>query len=178
MSYVEDRIAEIQATPEPRKKHYEHVEHWKTRHGKFMYYYRLGKGTRIRLPNPAEVGDEVFRRAYEKARNGVASEKAKRGVAPAMGGDVGKPGYVYFLRNGRTVKIGFTTSIKSRIKSIQTSCAEAVEVLMVMPGTEGTEKFLHQRFTDNHIGGEWFSLTGLLAEFLNVKIPAMFYKEH
>jgi hypothetical protein len=135
-----------------------------------MYYYRLGKGTRIRLPNPAEVGDEMFMRAYEKARNGIASEKARRGVAPVLGGDVGKPGYVYFLRNGRTVKIGFTTSIKSRIRSIQTSCAEAVEVLMVMPGTEGTEKFLHKRFSDSHIGGEWFSLVGALADFVGFKL--------
>lgn len=169
MAYVEDRLAEIQAAPLRRKPHHPHVEKWKTRHGKVMFYYREGKGTRIRLPDPNVVGEDEFNRAYQKASTGKISSQPKRGTAPALSGDTGKPGYIYFVRNGRTVKIGFTTAIKSRMKTIQTSCAEAVEVLMVMPGTEGTEKFLHKRFSDNHIGGEWFSLVGCLADLVGFK---------
>lgn len=38
-----------------------HVHKQKTRHGKWVYYYREGKGKRVRLPNPT---DATFKAAY------------------------------------------------------------------------------------------------------------------
>lgn len=40
------------------------------RHGKTYYYFRKGKGLRIRLPNPEVVGPHVFNEAYEAVCRG------------------------------------------------------------------------------------------------------------
>lgn len=44
-----------------------HVHKQKTRHGKWVFYFRIGKGTRIRLPAPA---DPTFKAAYTAALTG------------------------------------------------------------------------------------------------------------
>jgi hypothetical protein len=170
MSYLQDRLEEIARAPKPRVR-YSHIEVTTTRHGRKVYYYRVGKGRRIRLPDRDKVSDEDFRKAYELAATGKIPEAMKRGHVAVTYGSAGDPGYVYFVRVGRQVKIGFTKSVKQRVKAIQTSCADPVEVLTVMPGTTETEKYLHSRFADYHTGGEWFSLTGVLADFLGYKIP-------
>ena len=148
---------------------YKNVQRDKTRHGKPVTYYRVGNGKRIRLPNRDEVSEEAFAQAYLAAQNGTVRQKPRRAKVEGKFGPPGKPGFVYFLRDATTVKIGFTTSIRQRIKAIQTGCAEPVELLMVMPGTDETEKFFHALFRDFRIGGEWFSLTGLLAEFVGYR---------
>lgn len=50
----------------PRKL-YPHVHKQKTRHNKWVFYFRIGKGQRIRLPNPT---DPSFKAAYMAALNG------------------------------------------------------------------------------------------------------------
>lgn len=171
MSYVAQRLSEIRNGEITKTDYYPNVEKAKTRHGRTVYYYRRGKGPRTRLPNPHVVSPDVFREAYEIASTGKKSVGRARGMAPSLAAENGKPGHVYFIRDGHRLKIGFTTNIKSRVKAIQTDCAEAVDVLMVMPGTQGTEKFLHERFADYHVGGEWFNLVGTLADFCNYRCP-------
>ena len=62
----------------PRKL-YPHVHKQKTRHDKWVFYFRLGKGRRIRLPNP---NDPEFKAAYMAALNGspVKVETAHEGT--------------------------------------------------------------------------------------------------
>ncbi|WP_080849932.1 tyrosine-type recombinase/integrase [Agrobacterium tumefaciens] len=62
----------------PRKL-YPHVHKQKTRHNKWVFYFRLGKGKRIRLPNP---NDPEFKAAYMAALNGspVTVETAHEGT--------------------------------------------------------------------------------------------------
>lgn len=50
----------------PRKQ-YPHVHQQKTRHGRWVFYFRIGKGKRIRLPNPT---DPMFKVAYKAALTG------------------------------------------------------------------------------------------------------------
>lgn len=57
----------------PRKL-YPHVHRQRTRHGKWVYYYREGKGKRIRLPNPNDPG---FREAYLRACAGEAPKVSR-----------------------------------------------------------------------------------------------------
>ena len=166
MTYVQERIAEIQAPKIKRKPRYAHIEKWTDRTGKKVHYYRIGKGSRIRLPDPDVVGQDEFQKAYVAATNGKAALKlARESARPALK-PIGVRGHVYFVRSGNKVKIGFSRSITSGIKSIQTSNAERLELLMVIPGAEGTEKFFHERFADNRVGGEWFNLVGTLADFV------------
>lgn len=179
MDYVSQRLQEIavelaEESPSVRPPFkYRHIELHKTRHGRIVTYYRVGNGKRYRLPNRKDVTETEFAEAYEAASLGIVRERAKptRGQVKGKYGSPGKPGFVYFIRNGSSVKIGFTTSIRSRVKNIQTACADPLEVLMVMPGTDETEKFFHTMFRDYRIGGEWFSLTGLIAEFVGYRCP-------
>lgn len=51
-----------------------HVTKQKTRHGKWVFYYREGKGLRTRLPNP---NDPAFKAAYKAACTGEQVEAPK-----------------------------------------------------------------------------------------------------
>lgn len=169
MAYVQDRLAEISASKIKQKTQRPHIEKWTARNGKTVIYFRIGKGSRIRLPDPEAVGEQEFQKAYTAALGGKNLAKiARESAYPALK-PIGARGHVYFVRSGDRVKIGFTRSIRSRIRSLQTSNAERLEILLVVPGAEGTEKFFHERFADNRVGGEWFTLIGTLADFVGYK---------
>lgn len=51
-----------------------HVTKQKTRHDKWVFYFRIGKGTRIRLPNP---NDPTFKAAYMAALTGAPVDVPK-----------------------------------------------------------------------------------------------------
>lgn len=82
-----------------------------------------------------------------------------------MSPSVGRRGFVYFLRMGDAVKIGFATNVKNRIASIQTGCSEPTELLKVVPGTDQTELYFHNHFRAYRQKGEWFRLESELAAF-------------
>lgn len=52
-----------------------HVSREKTRHDKWVYYFRIGKGKRIRLPN---YGTPEFKPAYQAALSGTPAPVAKQ----------------------------------------------------------------------------------------------------
>ena len=53
--------------PMPRTR-YPHLERYKSRHGKLKWFFRIGKGARIRLPD--DYGSKAFDRAYAEALAG------------------------------------------------------------------------------------------------------------
>lgn len=67
--------------------------------------------------------------------------------------------YVYFIRCGEFVKIGFSSTPNSRRSSIATSSPFAVEIIGLMRGDTQTEKNLHKRFKHLREKLEWFRLT-------------------
>jgi hypothetical protein len=179
MNYVEQRLSEIKKTHELEQlaalRRYRNVSTETTRHGKKVFYYRIGKERRIRLPDPATVRPDVFNQAYLAARRGEASFTPQGGrpvKMPSLSPTVGRRGFVYFLRMGETVKIGFATNVASRMKSLQTSCSEPTEILNVIPGTDQTERYFHAHFEAYRQKGEWFRLEGALAAFLAVGAKA------
>lgn len=62
--------------PKPR---YRHVEHYRTRHGKWKWYFRRGKGPRVRLPD--DYGSPAFEAAYAAA---MASEAPQKPAKPGL----------------------------------------------------------------------------------------------
>lgn len=74
-------------------------------------------------------------------------------VAPSR--DVG---FVYFLKTGRTVKIGFSRDPFSRVRGMSTSLADNVNWMFALKGTRAQEKQLHVRFAAYHQKGEWFRM--------------------
>lgn len=67
-----------------------------------------------------------------------------------------KLGFVYFIRSGDFVKIGFATDLPTRLSGIKTSNPNDVELLAKCHGTLETEARFHERFKRHHYRGEWF----------------------
>jgi hypothetical protein len=63
---------------------------------------------------------------------------------------------VYFIRNGSRVKIGWTTNLKGRVRSLSLPMSA---VLATMPGGPAEENALHRRFDSARCDGEWFEYT-------------------
>jgi hypothetical protein len=81
-------------------------------------------------------------------------------------------GLIYYLldatRLAQRVKIGTTTSLKSRLAALryQTVARQDPLVLALEPGGYTVEKQRHQQFDDLRLGGEWFSYEGALREWV------------
>lgn len=75
-------------------------------------------------------------------------------------------GYVYFFKAGNSVKIGFSTNLKERAKSIQTGCPDAGFIAKYERGTPLRERYFHKKFAEYRLTGEWFGLRGRLAKYL------------
>lgn len=75
-------------------------------------------------------------------------------------------GYVYVLRSGFFIKIGYSTNPVERIGSIVTSTPDDCEMLFLVPGNLKLEKRLHREFAACHYRREWFFLCGKLKRFV------------
>lgn len=68
-------------------------------------------------------------------------------------------GCVYIVGSGKRcdpVKIGWSGTPQGRVKSLQTGAPYALKILSTHPGPRGLETFLHHRFADLRMHGEWF----------------------
>lgn len=64
---------------------------------------------------------------------------------------------VYMVRAGGKVKIGFARDAQHRTRDLQTGHYETLEVLRVIEGGRQTERWLHSRFAEHRLRGEWFN---------------------
>jgi hypothetical protein len=69
-----------------------------------------------------------------------------------------KSGFVYFIHARETalVKIGYTTNVKNRLSTLQTSSAHRLDTITTAPGDLGLEAELHHLFRRYRREGEWF----------------------
>lgn len=70
-------------------------------------------------------------------------------------------GYVYVIRCGDLYKIGKTTDIAKRIKQLQTSAPQALELVcwLLQGYMTDAESNYHSVYRDKRVSGEWFALT-------------------
>jgi hypothetical protein len=101
---------------------------------------------------------EIQAGVVEDARR---SARPKRKPSPAQ-----QDGYVYFVRIGASVKIGFATDVSGRMRNIQTASPDPIHLIKVVRGTREIERGFHQRFARYQMTGEWFALKGAVAMFL------------
>jgi hypothetical protein len=75
---------------------------------------------------------------------------------------------VYFLQNERTlaIKVGFTTNVKGRVRTLRTASPDRLRLLGVVPGDQGVERQVHRNLAAHRLAGEWFDGTNpaVLAE--------------
>jgi len=82
----------------------------------------------------------------------------------------GHPGWVYFVRAGRAIKIGYSIGVPSRLSTLQTGHYQELELLVQVPGSLRDERRYHFLFRAFKIRREWFrSCDPILAEVEHLK---------
>lgn len=105
-----------------------------------------------------------LREEYERERKIAAEAARKRQKA------LGKQGYVYFLRAGNVVKIGFSTNLIERERSLRTARPENAFICKFVEGAPAKEREFHKRFAEYRLNGEWFDVRGKLAKYLEMHV--------
>lgn len=74
---------------------------------------------------------------------------------------------IYFVSyEDGPIKIGKTTDLLDRIKTLQTSTPFELKCLGVVPNTNDTESVLHRQFANIRMSGEWFERDETLLSFI------------
>lgn len=71
---------------------------------------------------------------------------------------------VYFIRNGNRLKIGTSTDLKRRVRTL---ALRAENVVLLLDGGQSLERDLHKQFADLRVGNtEWFAYDGALITYI------------
>lgn len=118
---------------------------------------RIAFGYPKERPSRSDCFDEDVRRQCQRIINEVyrCFEKSSGPVVYVM--SAGDPEFV---------KIGFTTSLERRLRSLRTASHVEPIVHVAIPGTRSLERDLHNRFASAHQKREWFRLTDEIAAFI------------
>lgn len=63
---------------------------------------------------------------------------------------------IYFIRQGKYVKIGRTNNLDRRFRELKTGAPKELRLVAAMEGESETESALHYMFRDLRVEGEWF----------------------
>lgn len=120
----------------------------------------------VRLPSHADEAE--LKRRCEELRDRLMHSLLIRGRISKRR----VPGLVYFLRQGETIKIGFTRRISRRLRNLQTGSAERLQLLGTIPASQTAERRLHQQFAELRLEGEWFRAEEPLLRTISALISA------
>jgi hypothetical protein len=73
---------------------------------------------------------------------------------------------IYFISGAGLIKIGVTTKVDARLRSLELSSPVELVFLGMYPGTRSDEFALHKRFAHLRRHGEWFNDTEELRAFI------------
>ncbi len=73
--------------------------------------------------------------------------------------DDNSKGVIYFVQGeyGGPIKIGFSTDLRKRLGSLQSSNPYKLILLMAIPGSRKTEQGIHDRLNAHWLRGEWYN---------------------
>jgi hypothetical protein len=106
--------------------------------------------------NEARALAESWNEKWRAHRTGQSCD----GQAPLIPSSHKEVGYIYFLRSGNRVKIGYSRRPFARVSEIRTGMHSAVDSYVFVRGTPADEKKLHRRLAAYRTSGEWFALSG------------------
>lgn len=119
------------------------------RHGKTRYRYRkVGKPIGYFVSPPGSAGFAAELAEFEAA----TLPRPRRRIGPLPKGE-----RVYFIGGiSGPLKIGVTTDLRSRLKTLQIASSQPLYVLTSVPGGRETESYFHRKFEGHRLEGEWF----------------------
>jgi len=94
----------------------------------------------------------------------------KKLTVPAHMGECGV--YLLHAEGTNRYKIGWSKCVNSRVDTLQTGCPYPINVIIVMDSTEDGERWLHRRFAQYRVCGEWFELPEEIVTWLASLKPA------
>lgn len=118
------------------------------------------------LPGSFAIGAadlELFKEVYDEFRDEF---RAKGHIFIDVGLPRARISGVYFVGSERHIKIGQAKDIGKRIRDLQTSHAETLQLLAWEDGGQKRERELHQEFAAYRERGEWFRPEGDLREYI------------
>lgn len=100
--------------------------------------------------------DDVHRQCLRIIKEIYSGEKATSGSV------------IYLIRtdNLEFVKIGYTSCLEHRLRSLRTASHVEPTVLLTIQGTRSLERELHARFAAAHHDREWFRMTAEIKTFI------------
>lgn len=112
-------------------------------------------------PAPFKTWGELRRRAWAMS---VPAPEA----TPAPVKKAARVPTVYFFRKTNSIKIGFSTNWRKRLRQLQTAEPEPIVPLRVLHGSKRSERELHSRFSCDRISirHEWFRASDDLVQFI------------
>lgn len=82
-------------------------------------------------------------------------------------------GFVYFLRCGEFVKVGYSRQPKKRLATLQTATPHDVELLGRLPGTMAQERAVHRCLQHLHHRNEWFRMSDDIIALIREGLPSV-----
>ncbi len=76
---------------------------------------------------------------------------------------------IYFIsavQNQDLIKIGYTTNLVARLRSLRTSSPDELKIHLVIPGSREDEQSLHRQFASSHVRREWFKRAKAIDDFI------------
>jgi hypothetical protein len=65
---------------------------------------------------------------------------------------------IYFISDGKKIKIGISIDPERRLKSLQTGSSNTLRLVEIVSGNDKLERQLHEYYKDYHERGEWFNI--------------------
>lgn len=147
-------LSNLEAPDSPR-----FVKAYTDRHGNARRYYRR-RGFPM-TPLTGEPGSAEFKASYEVAAN-LSAARAVRASA--------KRCYIYAIqvRGFDLVKIGYSDNPVRRLDDLTkgSGMTGGLEMLFQFRARRVLERQIHKQFEDQRLFGEWFRLSGPVAEWL------------
>ena len=129
------------------------------RNGNVRWYFRRPGQPKIRLRSSPELPN--FPNEYVAATLGVLAM-----VAEAIAKGHNEKGYIYFLRSGGTIKIGFSLNPFARAEALKTGVAGFIDSIVAVRATRREERGLHRLLIESRISGEWFRADAKVLEIM------------
>jgi hypothetical protein len=89
------------------------------------------------------------------------------------GRDATSPGYVYAIRSGVHLKIGFANDLQQRINDLQVSSPHEIELIGSVTGYREHERRIQMQFAPYRVRGEWFRDCDAIRRFFASTVTAL-----